>query len=438
VRLPRLTKTQKKIAIGAGAGAGLLALTYFALRPSGAKAEPLAIAAKTLRAQWQPPKSRVAAQGQRVIAWPKDYDKNGLAFVKFMDGSTVNAGWVDEALVLRDSEVSSEVAPARQTRALSGLGAVTVARVAQPQQTSIAISANPNAVMIKTAFLYAHPEDPKKIAAAQDFLLKLFQGRFVLLSENDFRFWVDHDGIARARQLIWGFTPDEIKTNLAKLAGQSYCQTIAASVTGPSSLFLFYRDQNPTCMQISAKDDPEGWWQCFLGVYKGAVDALVDRASVSNALANLNLGPGAPSFGASGSASGMYAMEGSPEQIDELARFAAAFLEYARREKPSEGIKIPSRSDFPEGAIGDGLYKTTLATIGMTISRKFIEIFESHDAKVNPCIRELNFDTIFSMFMNTIGVVFSIATAGVTSALGAAWEIAKAIEAVTKLAALSK
>jgi hypothetical protein len=447
MRLPKLTKTQKKIAIGAGAGVGLATVLWLALKPKKTTAPSggMVTAAKNLVAQATVPKSRVVQKGQRVIAWPKESDKNNLAYIKFVNESGVNGGWIDEMTVLRDSETSGTVA-----QALAGLGAGGISQPqSQPQQVVPSGAATPNAVMLKTQFMYTSPDDPKKIAAAQDFLLKLFQGKFVLMAEDDFRFWAERDGVARAIALIgyiWGsdFSPDKIKDGLSHLASQSTCQSIAAAVTGEGADWEDYKLHS--CYNISAQDHPEQWWQCFIDTWNKHVDAMLAKGSVSGQLSNLNLG-GNTAMPPPQTPGAMYAMEASDDQIKTLAAFATGFIAYTQKEKPGSPVKMPPPPDPALGPIGENMYKTTLATIGMAMAKNFIQVLSlregetldgTKDGPKNPCIREMNFDLVFAMFANTIGVVLSLATAGVTTALGAAFQIAKAIEAIVKLSELSK
>src|SRR5580765_4084481 len=122
MHLPRLSKTQKKVAIGAGAGLGLAALTWLLTRkPStyGASTNTGSVtltAAKTSVAQASrppaDPTNRIVKQNTRVLAWPSSSNKNGMAYVKFTEDGHVRGGWVSDNAVLRDSETTPWQMPA--------------------------------------------------------------------------------------------------------------------------------------------------------------------------------------------------------------------------------------------------------------------------------------------------------------------------------------
>jgi hypothetical protein len=112
---------------------------------------------------------------------------------------------------------------------------------------------------------------------------------------------------------------------------------------------------------------------------------------------------------------------------DVLARFA--------RDLAAKNGKTLPTTDGDGKPIPENFVATLHASIGAMMVGGLIDMFESHDAKRNPCIKEVDAGLVFELFMATIGTVFSLAFGPALSAISV---VIKFASTVNKLAELSK
>jgi hypothetical protein len=239
-----------------------------------------------------------------------------------------------------------------------------------------------------------------------------------------------------------------------ELANHAHCQTWNAQVVqlGSDWLYPFYHtvyranEIIKTCgvdLDCSPQDkgkqvhyagnaiDP----QANPGAFNEAVHAAIE-ASILNAMKNGNFGQALGDlkkfgvnlpFALPGDISSLYMMAIPPGTREVLARFGRDLAAKQNKTLPTtdaDGKPIPEK------------FKTLLhASIGAAMVGGLINMFESHDVKVNPCIKEVDAGLVFEMFMATIGTVFSLAFGPALSGISVA---IKFVTTVNKLAELSQ
>lgn len=238
------------------------------------------------------------------------------------------------------------------------------------------------------------------------------------------------------------------------LASQSWCKTLAAQVVGLGNDWLYpfyhtvYREPDVIVKQKSYKGPGGTWDGTYIDVhYAGnaipaddprfqqrvdqaindALNSAIKNADFGGALKDLEkFGVKLP-FTLPGDVSSMLMIAVPPGTKQVLERFAIDFA--AKNNKP-----LPTTD--PDGKpLSPQALSLLRASAGAMIVAGVIDMFESHDAKTNPCIKELDAGLVFELFMATIGTVLSLAVGPALSGVSVAIKFATT---VNKLAELSQ
>ncbi len=389
MRLPHLTKTQKKIAIGAAGGIGLLLATYFATRSSSSGSS-----------------QQFSIRAQRTIT-------SGAAPPQFLDQQLA-------ALQI--------VLKAAQAQGNAGYAASTQARIADVQN--------------KIAYLNS-PQGIADSLNALSWLLStnyaaMTNGNVVLMNADAFRKIYTHGGTQVIDLITNVFYPHGLCNQFGgpcnlfstdELATQSHCQTHAAQVVqlGNDWVAPFYNtvyrypSSNPNYVgnAIDPHTDPGEWENQRQQAVEAAVNKAGHAADFGDAMDNFNkvlYVTGATPIGT------LYTMVVSDVQRTRLAQLAIDMMTKNGVTPPGGDLSEPQRSMI-------------LASVGAAIVAHLIDVFESSDSKINPCIREVTPELVFQMFSATLGVVIGLAIGPALSGISIALQIATTIQ---KLAQLSK
>lgn len=477
MRLPHLSKTQKKVAIGGAAGLTVLTLTWLALRSPKKKSngttgtdKPLTLtAAKTSRVMASPPPAdstdRIAKRNQRVLSWPASSNKLGMAYVKFTDGAHVRGGWVSDSAVLRDSEQTPWNSPAPM-QGFSGVGAIQVQVPSTQQQVIDSRSASSNATIIKDSLMFAKPEDKANLESLQKqyFALVGLMGSgngLIIPDEGTFRKVYMH-GVSKVLGLIPSIFYTDNKFTKNNLSQHAHCQTWAAQVVNFQNDFLWpfynqnvyrYPSNNPNYagVPIDPHADPGAWQAALNAAIESNVQSAMQRASFGMMLDQIEQIMGTPAFGiifGKDAPRDVFILEVQPDIIDGLARFGYDFANdkdalKGTDEKSKAAILATVNGQVGGKQISGNQLKSIQASIGTFIASGVIDMFESHDPKVNPCIRELNFDLVLSMLIAVVTVFLAVVSLGSAGLLGPViqavyWSFYTAPNAIKGLADLSK
>lgn len=490
MRLPQLSKTQKKVAIGAGAGLGLAALTWFLLRkPSSSTSNASTntgsvtlTAVKTVRANASTPPAdptnRIVKQNTRVLAWPSSSNKNGMAYIKFTENGHVRGGWVSDMAVLRDSEQTPWSMPAPVSAlGFSGLGALQVQVPVTQQQEANAQGSSVNATVINDSLMFLHPEDKATLEKLQKQYFSLVQlmgsgNGLVIPDEATFRKIYTHKP-AQVLSLIPSLFYKDNKFTKDNLTNHSWCQTWAAQVVGWGNDYLWpfynnavYRyppnvtpdpnlDRYPNSPIDPVKDNA-AYEAALNASIEGDIQAALQRASFGALLDQIEQIMGTPAFGiifGKDAPRDVFIMEMTPDILSGLARFG---YDFASDNDALKNVDSNSRQTILNTVNGningkqisgkqlDGIR----ASVGAYIASGVIDMFESHNTDpkkgvVNPCIRELDAGLVVSMLIAVVSAFLAVVSLGSAGLLGPViqavyWSFYTAPSAIKGLADLSK
>jgi hypothetical protein len=478
MRLPNLTKTQKKAAIGGGAAVGLLTLTWLALRGSKSSAPSLP----------PPPASdpHWVTKGQRVIAWPTSSvlsygPGKGQLYIKFKasDGH-IRGGFVDENKVQRDPPPDTPQSPmssiqVAQSRALAGIGALSGlgagANLPQ-QQVPAAPPAVLNAVMTDDSVMFATADGKTQFKTLTDQLIHLLDiitnGNVVFADEDTFRKIYMHGG-TRVLDLVPSIFYKDGKFTLDNLATHSWCQTYAAQVVqlGNDWLWPFYNqsvyrypanvtpdadlDRYPNSPIDPVKDNA-AFEAALNAAIESSVQAAMKKASLGSLLDGIKALIGEGLMGATFSQLGGklanlgYMIEVTPDLQGRLIQFAS---DMAAQNKTSLDTLIPPVVDGK--TIPDDMLARLRASAGVMLigggDHSVINMFETDNTDkdkgvVNPCIKPLDFGTVVSMIAVVVGFFLTIVSLGSAGAFGVAIQAISFVynvqDSIQKLSNLSK
>jgi hypothetical protein len=400
--LPKLTKTQKKVAIGAGAGVALLTALFFATRSKSSgsgSSQTLSIRAPkgtSLPAGVQPPQfldQQLAGWKQSIAnAAAKGLNETNTSFVKMFKAHL--------------AEVEAHIA------------------------------------YLNTA------EGVKKSLDALNWLLStnyaaMTNGNVVLLNADAFRKIYTHGG-TKALDLISGvFYPHGMCNQFGgpcnlfstdEISNHAHCQTFANQVVqlGQAWVAPFYNtvyrypSSNPNYAgnAIDPHADPGEWENQRQQAVEAAVKKAEHAADFGDAMDNFNevlYVTGAVPVGT------LYTMVVSDLQKTRLAQLAIDMM-------AKNNVAAPT-TDAQGNAIPEPQLTMIHASIGAGIVAHLIDVFESSSPDINPCVRKLDAGLVFQMFAATLGVVIGLAIGPALSGIGIALQIATTIQ---KLAQLSK
>lgn len=237
------------------------------------------------------------------------------------------------------------------------------------------------------------------------------------------------------------FSPNEI-------ANHAHCQTFAGEIVGLGNDWMSpfytqvyrYPSQNPNYAgnPIDPHADPSAFENARQQSVEAAIQKAMAAADFGDAQDHFNkvlYVTGAPTIGS------MYTMVVSDLTRNRLAQLARDMMG-TRKIAGADPLhpQTVTNPSFPAtDAQGNPIPEPQLtmlhASIGAGIVAHLIDTFESSDAKVNPCIRELTPDLVFQMFAATLGVVIGLAIGPALSGTAVALQMATTIQ---KLANLSK
>jgi hypothetical protein len=488
MRLPHLSKTQKKVAIGGGAAVGVLALTWLALRGSKSSASDTPntgsvtlTATKTMAVRASPPPAdptdRIVKRNTRVLAWPSSSNKNGMAYIKFTDGAHVRGGWVSDNAVLRDSEQTPWSMPAPIQKGFSGVGALQVQVPSTQQQEVNAQGSSVNATVISDSLMFVHPEDKAKLETLQKEYFALIglmgSGKgLVIPNEDTFRKVYTH-GTGRVLGLIPGIFFKDGKFTKDNLTNHSWCQTWAAQVVGFGSDYLWpfynqsvYRygpnvtpdpnlDRYPNSPIDPVKDNA-AYEAALSAAVEADIQAALQRSSFGIILDQIEQIMGTPAFGiifGKDAPRDVFILEVAPDVLDGLARFGHDFASDNDTTKNLDSKSKQAILDTVNGningkQISGNQLKSIQASVGTYMVGGVIDMFESHNTDkdkgvVNPCIRELDAGLVISMLIAVVSAFLAVVSLGSAGLLGPVfqavyWSLYTAPSAIKGLADLSK
>lgn len=272
----------------------------------------------------------------------------------------------------------------------------------------------------------------------------LASGAVVFVQPDAFKKIFMHGGVKVLDLIPSIFYNKENKFSTDELANHSHCQTQNAAVVqlGNDWAWPFYntvyrgpdivkiidgKEVHYAGVPIDPKADP--------AAFDAAVHAAMN-ASINNAIKNGDFGGALNDLKKKFGVALPFALPSDISQLlmysvphwtrDNLARFARDLA--AKNNKPlpttdSEGKALPQAS-------------ITLlhSSLGAMMVAGLIDVFESHDEKVNPCIKVVTPELVFEMFMVTIGTVLGLAVGPALSAVSVAIKFATTINKLAELA----
>jgi hypothetical protein len=311
----------------------------------------------------------------------------------------------------------------------------------RPKKNSIA-----SVILASTAYVpYAMTvRGSLELAALLPRLEKMSQllksGSFVFMDAKAFRSIYTHGGVRVLDLIPRMFYNRENKFTTDELGDHAHCQTWNASVVqlGNDWASPFFNTvyREPDIVKIIngkevhyagnpiASDDPR-FIQMAYAAMEANIKNAMDNGDLVGALETLK--KFGIDFGLESNLTSMYMFPVPTWTRDVLIRFAKDMLNLDAVKKKLSEAKITLPTSDPQGKV--------YSTIGAMLIAGLIDTFESHDAKVNPCIREVTPELVFEMFMVTIGTVIGLAIGPALSALSVAIKFATTIN---KLAELSK
>jgi len=291
----------------------------------------------------------------------------------------------------------------------------------------------------------------KRLTAMADLL---GNGTPIFLQADAFRKIFTHGGVKVIDLILAAFYNKENKFTTDELASHSHCQTLAAAVVqlGNDWAYPFFNtvyrgpDIIKTCgvdLQCDPRDkgkqiryagnaidphaDPGAFNAAVVASMEASIKKGLDSGDFGGVLTALKKYGITLPFSLPGDVSSLFMFAMPAWTRDRLAQFARDLAKKNDKTLPttdSEGKPLPQKS------------LTMLhASVGGMMIAGLIDMFESHDEKVNPCIKVVDAGMVFEMFMATIGTVFSLAFGPALSALSVVIKIATTIN---KLAELSK
>jgi hypothetical protein len=149
----------------------------------------------------------------------------------------------------------------------------------------------------------------------------------------------------------------------------------------------------------------------------------------------------------------LFVLKVTPELKSKLAQYATDQVndpDTTKDMKPEDKTKILNTiNGIIEGKqVGEPQLTTIRAAIASTLVTKVIDMFETNNTDpkngiVNPCIREMNFDLVLSMFIAVVSAFLAVVSLGSAGLLGPViqaiyWTTYTAPSAAKGLADLSK
>lgn len=395
--LPRLSKTQKKVAIGAAGGIGLLLATYFVTRSK-------------------------PSSPQLSIRAPKSTSLVGTPVPQFLDQQL--ATWqtaIDNAAAKGLNETNTTFVKMFKTK-LAEVQA-HIAYLNSPQ----GIADSLNALNWLLSANYA----------------AMTNGSVVLMNGDTFRRIHTHGGTKVIDLITNVFYPHGLCAQFGgpcslfstdELSNHAHCQTFAAQVVqlGQNWVAPFYNtvyrypSNNPNYAgnPIDPHTDPGEWENQRQQAVEAAMKKAGHAADFGGAMDNFNkvlYVTGADPVGS------LFTMVVSDSQKARLAQLAIDMM--------AKNKVVAPTTDAQGNPIPEPQLTMIHASIGAGIVAKLIDSFESHTSKENPCIRDMTPELVFQMFAATLGVVIGLAIGPALSGIGIALQIATTIQ---KLAQLSK
>jgi hypothetical protein len=268
----------------------------------------------------------------------------------------------------------------------------------------------------------------------------LASGNVVFVDAQVFQNILTHGGV-KVLDLIPSMFYKNGQISFDELANHAHCQTWNAQVVQLGSDWLYpfyhtvYREPNIVKtingQQVTyagnaiPADDPR---------FNEAIHAAIE-ANITNAMTNANFGAALGSlvkfgiklpFSLPPDMSSLLMMAVPQWTKDNLAKFARDFA--AKQGKPLPTVGADGQPLSPSAQ------SLLQSSMGAAIVGGLINTFESRDAKVNPCIKEVDAGLVFELFMATIGTVLGLAVGPALSGVSVAIKFATT---VSKLAELS-
>lgn len=468
MKLVNFARQHAKLLWGVGGAAALGGIVYAATRSGsdtkkkdGTNGGPtLAVAATQLMAAATAPDSgRWALKGQRVIAWPRNTDVNGQVYIKFTEGAHVRGGWIDETSIQRDADVISVFTPDAMANAgayalglsAGGGGGGGSGQQQLPQEQPLAVS-TPNATVLTDGYMFTASGGKARltqlVAQLQYVFDTLTSGKGVFVDESTFRKIYMHQGV-KVLDLIAGsiFYKNGNEFTTDNLANHAWCQTYNAQVVGlgndwygwfySANQVYRYPSNNPNYagVPIDPLTDPAAYEAAAQGAIESSIQTAMKKTSLGGILNEMGSLTGIDLSALYGGLAKLGYMIEVPQQTrDYLVRFARDMA--AKNKTP-----LPTTSGDGQ-PISDDMLLQLHASAGALIAGGVIDMFESHDDKLNPCIRPLNPELVLSMIATVVGFFLTIISLGSAGAFGVAISAISFVynvqDSIQKLANLSK
>jgi len=273
-------------------------------------------------------------------------------------------------------------------------------------------------------------------------------GSPILIDEKTFRTIYTHQGVRALNLIVSAFYNKEGLT-FDELKSHAHCQTWNAQVVqlGNDWEGWFYNQvwRGPNIVSANGAQyagnplDPksEAFELAVRNEMGASIRSALKKADLGGALKGLSalLGPTFVQLfgGALPDIRDQYVLDVPPWTRDLLANFG-------RDMAAKNGTPLPTTQDGQ--AIPQPMLTMVHASVGAKMVGAVIEMFESHNPKINPCIQELNFDLILSMLLAVLAVFLTVASLGTAGAFGAAISaisfVYKITDSINGLAKLSK